>query len=268
MQDVTKQKLVEYPRSAFYEIAEGFVNWLKFSFRTLMNLHYIFRYPGETFKQIYSLGNQALPLVIMAAMFVTMALGLEWGTQLAPFGAKTSIGSILTVAVMREIGPIVVGLIMAGRTGAQIASEIGNMVVTEQIDALRAFGMSPIRRLIVPRVFASLLVMAPLTIIADCMGILAGWLAVVTWLGVDPLFFWVTARDVLYFGDLVVGVIKPVFYGFLIGNISAYLGYTTHGGAEGLGKSTTRSVVTSSIGVLLLDFALTKILLVLIGVRY
>ena len=164
MESILKTSLVKYRESALFRRGQGFYNWLRFLSRTLIDMFYIFRYPGETFKQIYVLGNQALPLVIFSAVFVSMALALEWATELAPFGAKTAMGSILTVAVIREIGPIVVGLIMAGRTGARISSEIGNMVLTEQIDALRAFGTDPIKRLVVPRVFASLLVMTPLTI--------------------------------------------------------------------------------------------------------
>lgn len=268
MESILKTSLIKYRESALFRRGQGFYNWLRFLSRTLINMFYIFRYPGETFKQIYVLGNQALPLVIFSAIFVSMALALEWATELAPFGAKTAMGSILTVAVIREIGPIVVGLIMAGRTGARISSEIGNMVLTEQIDALRAFGTDPIKRLVVPRVFASLLVMTPLTVIADVMGVIAGWFAVVFWRGVDPQFFWLAARDVLYVGDLLVGIIKPIFYGFFIGINSAYLGYTTHGGAEELGQSTTRTVVSNSIGILMLDFLLTKVLLATIGVRH
>ncbi len=268
MAKFAKEITLKYRKSFLFRRGLGFYNWINFFSKSILNSHYIFKYPGETFKQIYVLGNQALPLVIFSSVFVSMALALEWATELAPFGAKTAMGSIISVAIIREIGPIVVGLILAGRTGARISSEIGNMVLTEQIDALRAFGTDPIKRLIVPRVFASLLVMSPLTIIADVMGIIAGWFAVVLWQGVDPKFFWLAARDVLFVGDLLVGIIKPIFYGLFIGINSAYLGYTTHGGAEELGQSTTKTVVTNSIGILILDFLLTKILLSVIGVRH
>ncbi|MEJ2634133.1 MAG: ABC transporter permease [Calditrichia bacterium] len=268
MEGILKKTFIKYRESVFFRKGQEFYNWLSFFSKTLIDFPYIFKYPGETFKQVYVLGNQALPLVIFSTIFVSMALSLEWATELAPFGAKTAMGSILTVAIIREIGPIVVGLIMAGRTGARVASEIGNMVLTEQIDALRAFGTDPIKRLIVPRVFASLLVMTPLTIVADVMGIISGWFAVVLWRGVNPQFFWLAARDVLFVGDLLVGVIKPIFYGLLIGINSTYLGYSTQGGAEELGQATTKTVVANSIGILILDFLLTKILLAVIGVRH
>jgi len=248
------------PLSGFWHSVNS---WVEFVLQTLILLPRTFRYPQETFKQIYIMGNQGLPLVILASTFVSLVLTLEWGHKLEPFGAKLMLGRIVSISVIREIGPMITGLMVAGRTGAKIVSEIGNMALTEQIDALRAFGTDPIRRLIVPRVFASIIVMLPMIILADTIGIIAGWFAAVTWLGVDSQFFWLSVRDGLFLKDISIGLIKPPFFGLLIGLISAYYGYNIQGGAEGMGRAATKTVMYSSIGVLIMDFILTKTLLIL-----
>lgn len=247
--------------SNFVNYLQQLLAWLKFSGRTLAGFPQIFRYRGETFKQMYILGNQALPLVIFATMFVSMVLSLEFGKKLEPFGAKLMLGRIVAITVVREIGPIVTGLMMAGRIGAKIVSEIGNMVLTEQVDALRAFGTDPLKRLIVPRVFAAFIVMTPLTVIADIMGIIAGSFSSTVLQGVDATFFWLSVRDGLLLKDLMIGVIKPPFFGLLIGLVSSYLGYHTTGGAEGMGRAATQTVMLTSISVLIMDFVLTVIIL-------
>jgi len=235
--------------------------WVKFTARVIGNFHQVFRYRGETLRQIYMLGNQALPLVIFATMFVSMVLSLEWGKKLEPFGAKLMIGQMVVISVVRELGPIVTGLMMAGRTGAKIVSEIGNMVLTEQVDALKAFGSDPIKRLIVPRVFASFIVMIPLTIIADTLGIIAGSFSSIFILDVDQQFFWLSVKEGVVLKDLYIGIIKPPFFGLIIGIISAYFGYNMKGGAEGMGKYATLTVMYTSIGVLMMDFILTVVIL-------
>lgn len=238
----------------------GLYNWIKFSGKVSYNFPKIFKYRGETFRQIFVLGNQALPLVILASVFISMALAIEWGNQLERFGAKSMIGGVLSNAVIREIGPLVVGLLMAARISAEITSEIGNMVLTQQVDALRAFGTNPIKRLIVQRVFASLVVMAPLTIIADTTGIIAGWVASITWSGIDSQFFWLNALDVLLVKDLIFGIIKPTVYGLVIGLIGTYFGYTIRGGTEEMGRATSRAVIYASVSVLICDFIITKLM--------
>lgn len=245
------------PKNSIQEI----YNWLKFAVKTIVNFPKIFRYRGETFKQFYILGNQGLPLVILSTVFISIVLTLETGKRLELFGAKLMLGRVVVIAVIREMGPIITGLMMAGRAGAKIVSEIGNMVLTEQVDALRAYGTDPIKRLIVPRVFAAFAVMLPLTIIADIIGIFAGSFSAITLLDVDFDFFWISVKEGPILKDLIVGIIKPPFFGLLIGTISAYLGYTLTGGSEGLGQAATKTVMYASIGVLLMDFILTIIIL-------
>ncbi len=236
-------------------------SWVGFIYKTLSSLHYAFRYPGETSKQFYIMGVQAIIIVLLATSFTSMVLALEWAKKLEPFGAKLMLGRIVAVSVIREIGPMLTGLMVAGRSGAKVVSEIGNMALTEQIDALHAFGVDPIKRLVVPRVFASIMIMIPLTLLADAMGIIASWFASVVWMGVDSQFFWISMRDGLFIKDLVIGWVKPPFYGVLIGIISSYYGYTVQGGAEGMGRAATKTVMYSSLAVLFMDFLLTKIIL-------
>ena len=245
-----------------YLIKETFSR-IKFAFRVLSSMNAIFRYRNETLYQFYIMGIQALVLVILATSFTSMVLAFEYGKKLEPFGAKLLLGRIISISTVREIGPIVTGLMLAGRTGAKIVSEIGNMVLTEQTDALCAFGLDPIKRLIIPRVFASIAVMLPLTIIADAVGILAGWYASVHWIGLDSEFFWLSMRGGLLVKDLTIGLIKPPFYGLVIGLISSYYGYTIRGGAEGMGRAATQTVVFASLGVLFIDFILSSTILML-----
>jgi phospholipid/cholesterol/gamma-HCH transport system permease protein len=257
----TKKIIAAYQISNLRKIISEILSWIKFSFKTILNFPQIFRYRGETFKQMYILGNQALPLVILATVFISIVLTLEVGKKLEPFGAKLMLGRVVAISVLRELGPLITGLMMAGRIGAKIVSEIGNMVLTEQVDALRAYGTDPIKRLIVPRVFAAFSVMLPLTIVADAVGIIAGSFSAITLLDVDFDFFWISVKEGPILKDLIVGIVKPSFFGLLIGIISSYFGYTLKGGAEGMGRAATQTVVFASIGVLLMDFLLTIIII-------
>lgn len=256
-----KKIVLAYRSSKLPKFGSEIRAWIKFSFKTMVNFPQIFRYRGETFKQMYILGNQALPLIILATVFISIVLTLEVGKKLEPFGAKLMLGRIVAISVLRELGPLITGLMMAGRIGAKIVSEIGNMVLTEQVDALRAYGTDPIKRLIVPRVFAAFAVMLPLTVVADAMGIIAGSFSAITLLDVDFDFFWISVKEGPILKDLVVGIVKPSFFGILIGIVSSYFGYTLKGGAEGMGRAATQTVVYASIGVLLMDFILTIIII-------
>ncbi len=210
-------------------------------------------------------GVQAAPLVILAALFIGLVLALEWGTKLEPFGAKVLMGRIVSVGVIREIGPVVTGLMVAGRTGAKMAAEIGSMQVTEQINALRALGVEPVPRLVMPRQVASMATLLPLTLMADVVAIVGGWYVAVTWLNTPSQTFWDQALKSLTFKDLSVGFVKPVFFGYIIASISAYYGMATRGGASGVGENATRAVMFSSLSVLITDFILGKLVLALFG---
>ncbi len=161
--------------------------------------------------------------------------------------------------MVRELGPVVTGLLLAARTGAKNASELGAMQLSDQIDALRAFGADPIRRLVVVRTIAATIMFLPLTLIADFAGILGGMLVANQTFHVDMNSFWNTAIDVLEMKDLFVGFAKPLFYGFFVGSMCCYFGLKTKGGTAGLGKNTINAVVFTSVTILVLDFIFTKI---------
>lgn len=210
-------------------------------------------------------GSAASPLVLLSALFIGLVLALEWGTKLEPFGAKVLMGRIMSIGVVREIGPVVTGLMVAGRTGAKMAAEIGSMQVTEQLSALRALGVDPVNRLVMPRQVASMVTMLPLTVMADAIAIVGGWYVAATWLNMPGQVYWTQALECLTWKDLAVGFLKPVFFGYLIASISAYYGMATRGGSSGVGLNATRAVMLSSLSVLITDFILGKLILALFG---
>jgi phospholipid/cholesterol/gamma-HCH transport system permease protein len=239
------QKLQDYSFLLF-DIIKGFPSSLK--------------YRNETLKEMYWIGASAFKLVFIGGLFEGIILAIETGHQLDLFGAKTLVGRTVSLGMIRELGPVITGLLLAARTGAKNASEIGAMQLSEQIDALRAFGTSPIQKLIVPRTVAAVIMFLPLTLIADIVGIVGGMVVTKLSLHVDTSFFWNSAINALGMKDIIIGYLKPVFFGFFISTISCYYGYTTKGGTTGLGKSTINAVVVSSLIVIILDFVFAKII--------
>ncbi len=227
----------------------------------LLGFPFAFRYRRETMRQIYIIGVSATPLVFLSAMFIGLVLALEWGNKLEPFGAKILMGRIMSVGTVREIGPVITGLMLAGRTGAKIAAELGSMQVTEQISALTALGTDPIRRLVVPRQVAAVATILPLTVIADAISIVAGYVVAVAWLHTPGNLYWRSALDSLVFKDLAIGLLKPFFFGYIISTIACYYGMTTQGGASAVGESATKAVMYASLGVLMSDFVLSKLII-------
>lgn len=236
------------------------MNFLQFIGAAIISFPKAFRYRSETFKQMYIIGNQSVMLILTAVIMINIVLTIEIGKKLEIFGAKSMLGIIVGVSTIREIGPIFAGLMVGGRIGAKIVSEIGNMKLTEQIDALRAFGVDPIKRLIAPRLAATVIIMVPLVFLADIVGIIAGWFAAVVLMNVDPSMFWVSLREGIVLRDLTVGLVKPTFFGLVIGLVSCFFGYTVYGGAEALGRAATQSVMYSLLGVLLTDLVITLII--------
>lgn len=239
------QKLQDYTFLLF-DIIKGFPSSLK--------------YRDETLKEMYWIGASAFKLVFIGGLFEGIILAIETGHQLDLFGAKTLVGRTVSLGMIRELGPVITGLLLAARTGAKNASEIGAMQLSEQIDALRAFGTSPIQKLIVPRTVAAVIMFLPLTLIADIVGIAGGMVVTKLSLHVDTSFFWNSAISALGMKDVIIGYVKPVFFGFFISTISCYYGYTTKGGTTGLGKNTISAVVISSLIVIILDFVFAKII--------
>ena len=213
----------------------------------------------ETIQEMYLIGAKAFPIIFLGGLFTGIILAIETGHQLKLFGATSLISRTMSLGMVRELGPIITGLLLAARTGAKNASELGAMQLSDQIDALNAFGVDPIQKLVIPRTVAALLIFLPLTLIADITGILGGMLVANQTFHVDFSSFWNTAIGALKMKDLFIGFLKPFFFAFFISTISCYLGLTTKGGTSGLGKNTINAVVSTSVIVLIIDFIFTKI---------
>jgi phospholipid/cholesterol/gamma-HCH transport system permease protein len=221
------------------------------------------RFPvREAFIQFEAIAARSTTIVSITALFTGMVLALQTITSLARFGAKPYTGSFVGLAFVLELGPVLTALVVSGRVGASIAAEIGSMKVTEQVDAIRAMGADPVQKLVLPRVIAATLGLPMLTILADVLGILGG-LLIAYQAGIGPNFYMQSIFKVVDVQHLLDGLLKTFFFGWWIAMVGCHMGLRTTGGTVGVGVSTTRAVVLASIGVLVSDFFLTKILLVL-----
>jgi phospholipid/cholesterol/gamma-HCH transport system permease protein len=215
---------------------------------------------GETFNQAFLLGVQSWPIVLLTSLFTGMVFSLESAVQAVQYGVGNLVGGIVAYTTLRELGPMLSAVVVAGRTGAAIAAELGSMVVTEQIEALQSLGLSPTRMLVVPRLVALALMVPLLTVLADVVSILGGaWVAhIYAHISYDS--FLQSMRSTVDFGDLLKGLIKSVVFAVIIAIVGAYQGLSTRGGAAGVGKSTTNAVVVSIILIFIFNFALSYLL--------
>jgi phospholipid/cholesterol/gamma-HCH transport system permease protein len=218
---------------------------------------------GLILQEIESIGIRSLTVVNVIALFTGMVLALQTAAALSRFGAKGFIGVVVALSLLREIGPVFTGIMVAGRVGSGIAAEIGSMKVTEQIDAIRVMGANSVKRLVVPKLLATIVAMPLLTIVADCLGIVGGLLVSVMEFQVTAYYYFTTILDKITFPDVASGIGKTFFFGLIIAIIGCYQGMTTKGGTVGVGRATTSTVVVSSILILVTDFFLTKIFLML-----
>lgn len=225
-----------------------------------------FRRPFETrifLNQLDQIGVKSLSIAGITALFIGMVLALQTAYALANFGGKLFIGKVVSLSLVRELAPVLMALMVGGRVGAGMTAEIGTMKVTEQIDALRALASSPVRKLVVPKVLATTLMLPLLTIIACGLGILGGLIVAVGNLQLSANFYLRSVITSVKYNDLASGVGKTFFFGFAIALIACYNGLRTTGGADGVGRATTATVVTASIAVLIMDFFLTKLFLLI-----
>lgn len=218
------------------------------------------RYFDEIMKQMDMIGVGSLGIVLLTGFFTGGVLILQMYPTLAYYGAQSNTGQGIATSLIRELGPVLTALIVAGRAGSAISAELGAMVGSQQIDAMRALGTSPVRRLVTPRVIALLVTLPLLTILADVSGIVGGGLVAKQLHGLDIELYISSVRTGADIQDLVTGGIKPIFFGLLIGVISCHKGLNTTGGTVGVGVSTTQAVVASSISVIIADFFLSKLL--------
>jgi phospholipid/cholesterol/gamma-HCH transport system permease protein len=213
--------------------------------------------------QFDQIGVRSMSIVIITSLFIGMVLALQTAYSLAEFGGALFIGKVVSLSLVRELAPVLMSLMVGGRVGAGITAEIGTMKVTEQIDALRALATNPVRKLVVPRVLATTLMLPLMTILACFVGILGGLIIAVGSLHLSANFYTRSVIETLRYNDIASGVGKTFFFGFGIGLIACYNGLRTSGGADGVGRATTATVVTASITVLIMDFFLTKLFLFL-----
>lgn len=211
--------------------------------------------------QIEALGVRSTNLAAVIAAFTGMVLALQTAYTLAAFGAKLYIGEVVGMSIVRELGPVLTALMVGGRVGAGITAELGSMTVSEQVDALRSLGADPIRKLVVPRVWALLVCLPLLTVLADATGVVGGMIISSWELGLDPSFYFSHVLRLMGYGDFFSGLGKSVCFAFTIGLISCYNGLSASGGADGVGRAVTGTVVAVAVSVLGLDFFLTKLFL-------
>jgi len=214
----------------------------------------------EIFVQFEAIVARSSTIVSITALFTGMVLALQTVVSLSRFGAKPYTGSFVGLAFVLELGPVLTALVVSGRVGAGITAEIGSMAVTEQVDAIRAMGADPIQKLVLPRVIAGTLGLPMLTILANLLGI-AGGMLIAGQYGIGANFYYQSILKTVEMGDLVSGLLKTFVFGWLITMVGCHMGLRTTGGTVGVGHSTTRAVVVASIGVLVSDFFLTKLML-------
>jgi phospholipid/cholesterol/gamma-HCH transport system permease protein len=217
-------------------------------------------YRHDIIEQFDTLGWGSLTVVLLTGLFTGAALASQTGITLDQFGARPLVGRLVSASMVIELGPVLTALMLTGRIGSGIAAELGSMVVTDQINALRALGTDPVRKLVVPRMLAGLFMAPALTIISDLMGIFGGWVVARFQLQVSSALYWSSVTDVLYVQDLYQGLVKPFVFGFLIVTVACYVGLRTSGGTQGVGKATTVAVVAGSVAVIAADFFVTQFL--------
>jgi phospholipid/cholesterol/gamma-HCH transport system permease protein len=215
---------------------------------------------GEWFRQMVRVGVDSIPVVFLTTMFTGMVMALQTFTGFQRVHAENFVGSVVALAMLRELSPVLVALMVTGRVGSAMAAEIGTMRVTEQLDALEALATNPIHYLFVPRVIAGIVMLPLLTILGDALGIFGGYLVAVRLLGANPVLYEQNTFQFLEFQDFWSGLVKAAVFGLILTLTGCVRGYYTTGGAEGVGRSTTQAVVTASLLILLSDFFLTKLL--------
>jgi phospholipid/cholesterol/gamma-HCH transport system permease protein len=222
-------------------------------------------YLADLVVQADYIGIGSLLIVLLTGFFTGGVLALQTASSLSQFGATAITGELVSLAMIKELGPVLTSLMVSGRNASGMASELGSMVVTEQIDAMRALGTDPLKKLVTPRVIATIFMLFFLTIISDAIGTAGGAFVAVLMLGQDGSQYFHSAYQSLQYPDVLQGLIKPVFFGFIIATIGCYFGVNTRGGTQGVGRSTTRAVVFSSVLIITVDFVISRFMIGVFG---
>jgi phospholipid/cholesterol/gamma-HCH transport system permease protein len=221
---------------------------------------YYFR---DIVQQFESIGIGSMTVVLLAGFFTGAVLALQTGITLDQYGARPFVGRLVSATMVKELGPVLTALMLAGRIGSGIAAELGSMTVTDQINALRTLGTDPVRKLVVPRVLAGFFMAPVLTIIANTVGMIGGWIVAVGQLRVSGSLYWSGVVEVLLLQDIWMGTIKPFCLGYAIVTIGCHVGLRTTGGTQGVGRATTNAVVAASVAVIAVNLVMTRLLITL-----
>jgi phospholipid/cholesterol/gamma-HCH transport system permease protein len=224
----------------------------------------LFRKPvyfADMVQQADLIGVGSLPIVVLIGFFTGAVLAVQTANTLQRFGSITLIGQLVSLSMVRELGPVLTGILVAGRNSSGMASELGSMVVTEQIDAMRALGTDPTKKLVTPRVTATVFMLFFLTILSDLVGLAGGLFVSKILLNLDARQYWNNAWQSLVFADVLMGLAKPVLFGFIIATVGCFYGMTARGGTQGVGRATTQAVVAASVLIIVVNFFISQFLM-------
>ena len=230
----------------------------------------VFRKPlyfSDMVRQSDAIGVGSLPIVVLTGFFTGAVLAVQASNTLERFGSVTLVGQLVSLSMVRELGPVLTSLMVTGRNSSGMASELGSMVVSEQIDAMRALGTDPMKKLVTPRIVATVFMLFFLTIISDLVGLTGGLFIAKVLLRLDARQYWFNAWQTLVFQDVFMGLLKPVLFGFIIATVGCFYGMNARGGTQGVGRATTQAVVAASVLILAMDLFLTRFLMVVLAIH-
>jgi phospholipid/cholesterol/gamma-HCH transport system permease protein len=235
-----------------------------YTFLAAQSLGNLFRKPiyfADMIRQADLIGVGSLPIVLLSGFFTGAVLAVQSANTLQRFGSITLIGQLVSLSMVRELGPVLTGLMVAGRNASGMASELGSMVVTEQIDAMRALGTDPMKKLVTPRIVSTVFMLFFLSILSDLVGLTGGLCVSKILLNLDARQYWYNAWQALVFQDVFMGLVKPVLFGFIIATVGCFYGMTARGGTQGVGRATTQAVVAASVLIVVTDLFVTQFLM-------
>jgi phospholipid/cholesterol/gamma-HCH transport system permease protein len=227
--------------------------------RALRNVFRPPHYESDILLQMDIIGVGSLPIVILIGFFTGVVITMQMARALAQYGAVDQVGPIVAITLVRELGPVLTAILVAGRNASGIASELGSMKVTEQIDAMRALGTDPIQKLVTPRMIATAVMLPLLTIVADFLGLIGGWVIARLSIGLTTSQYWTSAYQALEYNDITQGLLKPFVFAFMVSLVGCFYGLRTTGGTQGVGHATTQAVVVSSVWIFVITSLLTRI---------
>ena len=227
--------------------------------RALRNVFRPPHYESDILLQMDIIGVGSLPIVILIGFFTGIVITMQMARALAQYGAVDQVGPIVAITLVRELGPVLTAVLVAGRNASGIASELGSMKVTEQIDAMRALGTDPIQKLVTPRLIATAVMLPLLTIVSDFVGLIGGYVIARLSIGLSTMQYWTSAYRAIEYNDITQGLLKPFVFAFMVSLVGCFYGLRTSGGTQGVGHATTQAVVVSSVWIFVLTSVLTRI---------